>query len=95
MKAFTTPRLIWKKILGNETTFKNAQELTGTDNYGAPVVTKGGLVLIAATKDGKFRAFHKRTGALLWEDSLPAPVPHRYTRLMEDNILLLRVVVAR
>jgi quinoprotein glucose dehydrogenase len=31
------------------------------------------LVFIAATKDGRFRAFHKRTGALLWEVSLPAP----------------------
>jgi quinoprotein glucose dehydrogenase len=36
-------------------------------------VTKGGLLLIAATKDGKFRAFHKRNGQLLWETDLPAP----------------------
>ena len=68
-----TGGLIWKKTLGNDTAFKTAQEPTGTENYGAPVVTKGGLVFIAATKDGRFRAFHKRTGALLWEVSLPAP----------------------
>jgi quinoprotein glucose dehydrogenase len=36
------------------------------------VITKGGLLFIAATKDGKFRAFNKRTGKLLWETDLPA-----------------------
>jgi quinoprotein glucose dehydrogenase len=45
---------------------------TGTENYGGPIVTAGGLVFIAATKDEKFRAFDKATGALLWETSLPA-----------------------
>jgi quinoprotein glucose dehydrogenase len=35
------------------------------------VVTKGGLIFIAATKDEKFRAFDKRTGKKLWETSLP------------------------
>ena len=38
-----------------------------------PVVTAGGLVFIAATKDGKIRAFNKRNGQLLWEAKLPAP----------------------
>ena len=45
---------------------------TGTENYGGPVVTTGGLVFIAATQDEKMRAFHKRTGAVLWETTLPA-----------------------
>jgi quinoprotein glucose dehydrogenase len=36
------------------------------------VVTAGGILFIAATKDEKFRAFNKRTGALLWEADLPA-----------------------
>jgi quinoprotein glucose dehydrogenase len=45
---------------------------TGTENYGGPVVTAGGLVFIGATKDEKFRAFDKRTGKVLWETSLPA-----------------------
>jgi quinoprotein glucose dehydrogenase len=45
---------------------------TGTENYGGPVVTAGGLVFIAATNfDRKFRAFDKRTGKLLWESTLP------------------------
>lgn len=45
---------------------------TGTENYGGPVVTAGGLVFIAATLDEKIRAFSKKTGELLWEANLPA-----------------------
>ena len=34
---------------------------TGSENYGGPIVTAGGLVFIAATNfDRKFRAFDKR-----------------------------------
>ncbi|HEY7500590.1 MAG TPA: PQQ-binding-like beta-propeller repeat protein [Vicinamibacterales bacterium] len=45
---------------------------TGTENYGGPIVTAGGLVFIGATNfDRKFRAFDKRTGQLLWETTLP------------------------
>ena len=47
--------------------------ITGTEQYGGPIVTAGGLLFIAATQDSKFRAFDKRTGTLLWEASLPAP----------------------
>ena len=45
---------------------------TGTENYGGPVATAGGVLFIAATKDEKIRAFDKETGALLWEAKLPA-----------------------
>ncbi len=45
---------------------------TGTENYGGPVVTAGGVLFIAATKDGMFRAFDKKTGKLLWQTALPA-----------------------
>jgi quinoprotein glucose dehydrogenase len=45
---------------------------TGTENYGGPIVTAGGLVFIAATKDEKLRAFDKWTGEVLWETTLPA-----------------------
>ena len=46
---------------------------TGTDNYGGAIVTKNGLLFIAATTyDNKFRAFSKSTGKLLWETTLPA-----------------------
>ena len=46
---------------------------TGTENYGGPVVTAGGLLFIGATNyDRKFHAFDKATGKLLWETILPA-----------------------
>jgi len=46
---------------------------TGSENYGGPVVTAGGLVFIAATNhDRKIRAFDKATGALLWETTMPS-----------------------
>ncbi|WP_254082776.1 c-type cytochrome [Dawidia cretensis] len=65
---------VWKKVLGEDEEMKAlGATITGTENYGGPVVTQGGLLFIGATKDGKLRAFHKRTGELLWEASLPAP----------------------
>jgi quinoprotein glucose dehydrogenase len=45
---------------------------TGTELYGGPIVTAGGLVFIAAAQDEKLRAFDKATGKLLWEAKLPA-----------------------
>ena len=46
---------------------------TGSENYGGPVVTAGGLLFIAATNhDRKFHVFDKATGELLWETTLPA-----------------------
>ncbi len=45
---------------------------TGTENYGGPVVTAGGLLFIGATNyDKKFHAYDKSTGQLLWETTLP------------------------
>lgn len=45
---------------------------TGSENYGGPIVTAGGLLFIGATNfDRKFRVFDKATGELLWETTLP------------------------
>jgi quinoprotein glucose dehydrogenase len=56
---------------------------TGSDNYGGPLVTGGGLLFIGATNfDRKFHAYDKLTGALLWETTLPAAgnaTPSTYT----------------
>ena len=47
---------------------------TGSENYGGPAVTAGGLVIIGATNnDRKLRAFDKATGELLWETVMPGP----------------------
>jgi quinoprotein glucose dehydrogenase len=64
---------VWRKPLGNDPAFPNSTTPTGTENYGGSVITAGGLVFIAAAKDGKIRAFNKRNGELLWEATLPVP----------------------
>jgi quinoprotein glucose dehydrogenase len=69
-----TGETAWKIALGEYPELKTKGiPATGTENYGGPVVTAGGLLFIAASRDGKFRAFNKRTGVLLWETDLPAP----------------------
>jgi quinoprotein glucose dehydrogenase len=46
---------------------------TGSENYGGPLVTDGGLLFIGATNhDRKFHVYDKSTGKLLWETLLPA-----------------------
>jgi quinoprotein glucose dehydrogenase len=61
----------WKTVLGdNDSAFADRPQ-GGTENYGGPAITAGGLLFIAATRDAKFRAFNKRTGKLLWETRLP------------------------
>jgi quinoprotein glucose dehydrogenase len=63
----------WKIPLGEfEELTERGIPQTGTENYGGPVVTAGGLLFIGATQDEKFRAFDKTTGKLLWETDLPA-----------------------
>jgi len=64
--------LLWKDTLGDYPELKAKGIHAGTENYGGPVVTAGGLLFIAATSDAKIRAFNKRTGKLLWEADLPA-----------------------
>jgi len=66
-------KLLWKVPLGEYAELrKKGFPPTGTENYGGPLVTKGGLVFIAATKDEKIRAFDKTSGKVLWEAALPA-----------------------
>jgi quinoprotein glucose dehydrogenase len=68
-----TGEYVWKINLGEypELAAKGLKN-TGTENYGGPVVTAGGLVFIGASDfDKKFRAFDKATGELLWETTLP------------------------
>jgi quinoprotein glucose dehydrogenase len=68
-----TGKFLWHIPLGEYPALA-AQGLTdtGSENYGGPIVTAGGLVFIGATVyDRKFRAFDSSTGRLLWETTLP------------------------
>jgi quinoprotein glucose dehydrogenase len=70
-----TGEYVWKIPLGEYPELAaKGQKNTGTENYGGPIVTVGGLLFIGATNfDKKFRAFDKSTGELLWETTLPFP----------------------
>jgi quinoprotein glucose dehydrogenase len=67
-----TGAILWKVPLGEypELTARGIPP-TGTENYGGPVVTAGGLIFIGATADETFRAFDRRTGKILWQAQLP------------------------
>ena len=65
--------ILWQVPLGEfEELTKRGIPKTGTENYGGPVATAGGLIFIAASKDEYIRAFDKETGMELWKHKLPA-----------------------
>lgn len=68
-----TGEYAWKIPLGEYPALREqGMKNTGSENYGGPMVTAGGLLFIGATNyDKKFRAFDKSTGKLLWETTLP------------------------
>jgi quinoprotein glucose dehydrogenase len=68
-----TGEYLWKIPFGEypELAVKGMTQ-TGSDNYGGPVATAGGLVFISATVfDQKMHAYDSDTGKLLWERVLP------------------------
>ncbi|MSU66871.1 MAG: c-type cytochrome [Opitutus sp.] len=67
-----TGRILWRVPLGEypELTLQGVPK-TGTENFGGPTVTAGGLVFCAGTADEKIRAFDKDTGEELWSAKLP------------------------
>lgn len=67
-----TGKLLWKVPLGEHPELtRQGVPKTGTENYGGAIVTAGGLVFCAGTRDRKIRAFDKDTGAELWAAELP------------------------
>ena len=68
-----TGEFAWRVPLGEhvELTSRGIPR-TGTETFGGSIVTAGGLVFIAGTKDERIHAFDKQTGLLLWEHPLPA-----------------------
>lgn len=68
-----TGEYLWRIPLGEYPELaKKGVPTTGTVSYGGPLVTAGGLVFIAGTKDEKIRAFDRKTGVMVWEYQLPA-----------------------
>ena len=68
-----TGEYLWKIPFGNfPELVKQGLPNTGSENYGGPLVTGGGLLFIAATYDGNLRAYDKKTGKVVWQYKLPA-----------------------
>ena len=68
-----TGKYLWKIPLGEYPELAaQGMKNTGTENYGGPIVTAGGVLFIGATiYDRKFRAFDAHNGKELWETVLP------------------------
>jgi quinoprotein glucose dehydrogenase len=65
--------ILWQIPVGElEQLTKKGIAPTGTELYGGPINTAGGLIFIGATKDEKFRTIDKKSGKVLWETKLPA-----------------------
>jgi quinoprotein glucose dehydrogenase len=85
---------LWKIPLGEYPAL--ADKSTGSENYGGPILTAGGVLFIGATLyDKKIRAFDPETGKLLWQATLPyagnaTPITYRtggrqYVLIQADN----------
>jgi quinoprotein glucose dehydrogenase len=61
-----TGEFAWRVPLGVNDNMPEGKKNVGSPGYGGPIVTKGGLVFIGATRDKRFRAFDSRTGRELW-----------------------------
>jgi mono/diheme cytochrome c family protein len=68
-----TGKYLWKVPLGEYPALaRQGMKDTGSENYGGPVLTAGGVLFIGATVyDRRFRAFDSSTGKVLWETELP------------------------
>lgn len=68
-----TGHYVWQVPLGNypELAARGLAD-TGSENYGGPLATGGGLLFIGATVyDHRLRAFDRQSGQVLWEHELP------------------------
>ncbi len=68
-----TGKYLWKIPFGEYPDLaRQGMKNTGSESYGGPVVTAGGVLFIGATVyDRMFRAFDTQTGKLLFETQLP------------------------
>ena len=68
-----TGKYLWKIPFGTEPTLikQGIHDQTGGENYGGPIITKSGLLIIAATKDATLHIFQASSGKLLASYPLP------------------------
>lgn len=83
-----TGKYLWRTPLGEFPDLaRHGLKNTGSELYGGPIVTAGGVVFIGATVfDRKFHAFDAATGKLLWETQLPlAGIATPSTYMVDDH----------
>jgi quinoprotein glucose dehydrogenase len=61
-----TGEFVWRVPLGVTDSFPPDKQKTGRPGNGGTIATASGLVFVAATDDGRFRAFDARNGKELW-----------------------------
>lgn len=68
-----TGKYLWKIPFGEYPALaRQGMTHTGSENYGGPILTAGGLLFIGATVyDRQMHAFDSSTGKLLWHATLP------------------------
>ena len=69
-----TGQLLWKKPFGQVQYWGfYMPESWGSPTFGAPVITKSGLIFIGASMDSRVRAVDLHTGEVLWKHQVEAP----------------------
>ncbi|MDA0349344.1 MAG: PQQ-binding-like beta-propeller repeat protein [Verrucomicrobia bacterium] len=69
-----TGEYLWQKTFGEyPELLERGLPPTGRHSWGGPIVTAGGIVLIAANLDGYFRGYDQETGEEIWKRKLPVP----------------------
>jgi quinoprotein glucose dehydrogenase len=67
-----TGEFAWRSTLGVTDSLPPGKQNTGRPGNGGTIATAGGLVFVAATDDGRFRAFDAKTGKEIWTYNLGA-----------------------
>ena len=77
-----TGNIVWQVPLGEDPKFKKMGIAnSGMFNRGGGIASAGGLIFIGATGDNMFRAFHQKTGKVVWQYQLPgmaSSIPSTY-----------------
>jgi quinoprotein glucose dehydrogenase len=88
-----TGETVWQSTLGITEALPPEKQLTGGSGSAGPSVTAGGLVLVGATNDQRFRAFDAANGKELWSVELDANVnANPMTYLGQDGKQYIAVV---
>ena len=88
----STGEYVWTVPTGSDSALqKKGEPPTGLSGSPGPIVTAGGLVFIAGTKDKRLCAYDKNNGRLLWETVLPgfgSSIPATYMLNGKQYIVL-------